>query len=188
MGVLLPGLGATFAMAVCVMMGLLFLIAAVGKLRSIGEFRETLANYRLLPEAAVVPVAVLLPLTELTVGAALLPGFRLALVPAIGLLLLFSGAVAVNLRRGRTQIDCGCGGADGRQPISWALVWHDLALAGLAALAFASPHAAIGAYALGGCLILGLTLFLLDMTFDRIIAIGALYPGGRRAPVAWTQI
>jgi hypothetical protein len=33
-----------------------------------------------------------------------------------------TGAVAINLARGRADIDCGCGGAEGRQRLSWGLV------------------------------------------------------------------
>jgi hypothetical protein len=37
--------------------------------------------------------------------------------------------MAVNLRRGRGHIDCGCGHAELRQPLNWLLVFRNIALA-----------------------------------------------------------
>jgi hypothetical protein len=56
-----------------------------------------------------------------------------ALQGAILLLLLYAGAIGLNLLRGRVLLDCGCGGRS--QPISWWLVGRNLALAGAAGLA-----------------------------------------------------
>lgn len=186
MSVVLAGLPGALATAVAVMIGLLFLMAALAKLRDRSGFQAVLAGYRLVPQGALGVVATLLPLAELAVAAALLAGMRPALAGAAALLLLFAGAVAINLRRGRTRIDCGCGGADGRRPISAGLVGQDLILAALALAALAVPTTPGGALWLGSAAV-GLLFFVLSLTFDRIVAVGALYPGGRRAPVAWTQ-
>ena len=187
MSPVLAGLAAALATAVGTLLGLVFLTAAFAKVRDIARFRETVAQYRLMPEGLVGAGSVALPVVEIAVGSGLLLGVRVALLPAAALLGLFAAAVAINLRRGRTHIDCGCGGADGRRPISRALVRHDLILAALALAALAAPGPAEGLLRLGGLAAGGL-FFLINMTFDRIVAVGALYPGGRRAPVAWTQI
>lgn len=187
MSLVLAGLGAGLATAVGTLLGLVFLTAAFAKMRDMARFRETVAQYRLLPVGLVGAGAAALPVAEGAVGAGLLLGLRAALLAAAALLGLFAAAVAVNVRRGRTHIDCGCGGAAGRQPISRALVRHDLILAALALAALAAPGPAEGLLRLGGLAAGGL-FFLINMTFDRIVAVGALYPGGRRAPVAWTQI
>ncbi|OYX92602.1 MAG: methylamine utilization protein MauE, partial [Novosphingobium sp. 35-62-5] len=48
--------------------GLVFLTAGFAKLRSRRVFPGVVANYRLLPEALVGPVAAVLPLAEVLIG------------------------------------------------------------------------------------------------------------------------
>ncbi len=121
--------------AVVLGVGLVFLAAAFGHWRHRAVMAGVVGNYRLLPAWAVAPVAMLLPLVELALGIALLlaPVLRvLALgagLAAAGLLLVFALAMAVNLRRGRGFIDCGCGDPDTRQPLSWWLVGRNVLLA-----------------------------------------------------------
>jgi len=50
---------------------------------------------------------------------------------AIALLSVFAAAMAINLKRGRSEIDCGCGHSLLKQNLSWVLVSRN---AGLAAL------------------------------------------------------
>ena len=50
------------------------------------------------------------------------------------LLLLFAAAMAVNLRRGRADIDCGCALGLLKERISWPLVARNLVLAAAAAV------------------------------------------------------
>src|SRR5262249_43406760 len=56
------------------------------------------------------------------------------------LLGLYAGAIAINLARGRRDIDCGCAGPAARRPISGWLVARNLVLAGIA-LAGCAPLA-----------------------------------------------
>jgi hypothetical protein len=60
-------------------------------------------------------------------------------VAAACLLLLYAGAMAVNLLRGRSRLDCGCGSEP--EPVSWFLVLRNVVFAG-AAMAVALPTAA----------------------------------------------
>jgi Methylamine utilisation protein MauE len=53
----------------------------------------------------------------------------------IALLGLFTGAIVINLVRGRTDIDCGCFGPALRQRLSWWLLPRNGALFGLLAIA-----------------------------------------------------
>ena len=62
----------------------------------------------------------------------------LLVLAGLGLLGVVTGAVIVNLLRGRTDLDCGCGGAGGDQRLSWGLVLRNALLA--AALAFAAAR------------------------------------------------
>jgi hypothetical protein len=115
-------------------LALLFVAAAGHKLRDPGRFRATLADYRLLPAGIVSPAAVLLVGAEVAVAGALLaPACRTAgQLGAAGLLLLYGGAIAINLVRGRRHIDCGCAGPAARQPISEWLVARNAVLVALA--------------------------------------------------------
>jgi hypothetical protein len=53
----------------------------------------------------------------------------------IVLLGVFTGAIAINLARGRTDIDCGCFGPALRQRLSWWLLLRNGALFALLAIA-----------------------------------------------------
>lgn len=68
-------------------------------------------------------------LLELTVIVLiLLPSARLTgLISAIALLLLYTVAIGINLYRGRTEIECGCGSSASTQNISaWSLLRNGL--------------------------------------------------------------
>jgi Methylamine utilisation protein MauE len=111
---------------------LLFLSAALQKLRALPRFAEVLHAYRVLPAGAV-RLAVLLPLLELTLGLALLvPSTRMAAAGAgAALLALYAGAIALNLARGRRDLACDCGGFDEVRPIAPWMVVRNLLLASL---------------------------------------------------------
>lgn len=122
---------ASVAGRICV--GLVFVLAAVQKSRHWRIFSGVVANYRLLPNVLVNPVAMLLPPVEMAVGLVLLSAqFRpFGALAALALLGLFAAAMAINLTRGRSQIDCGCGHSILKQDLRWVLVVRN---AGLAAL------------------------------------------------------
>ncbi len=109
-------------------------VAALGKLRNRDAFRGIVHNYRLLPEALDPVVADALPVIELlTAAALLLPGMQVpGAVATIVLLLGFAMAMAVNLARGRREIDCGCFIGVLRQRIGWSLVIRNLLLSAAA--------------------------------------------------------
>ena len=97
-------------------LGGFFLAAAYPKLADPPGFAEALQGYALLPAAALAPLALLLPWVEALAGLALLTGIarRSAALLALALLLVFTGALTLNLAR-RHPVDCGCFGAS-RQP------------------------------------------------------------------------
>ncbi len=123
-------------------LALLLTSAAVAKLRDIDGFTAAVANYRLLPATLARPLAGAFVSTELALALALwLPALRAAAAIGAALLLsLYGLAIAINLARGRRDIDCGCGGPFGRQTLTEALVLRNALLA-LAALAAALPPA-----------------------------------------------
>jgi len=58
----------------------------------------------------------------------------------LALLAAVTSAVAINLNRGNTNIDCGCGGLSS-QPLSWLLVARNMMLMALVGLAM---HESVG--------------------------------------------
>jgi hypothetical protein len=114
---------------VCV--GLVFVLAAVQKIQHWRIFSGVVGNYRLLPRVLVPLVAALLPPLEMLVGLLLLSARirPLGAVTAILLLGLFAAAMAINLWRGRAEIDCGCGHPFLKQNLRWTLVARNAGLA-----------------------------------------------------------
>jgi hypothetical protein len=105
----------------------IFLLAALHAVRNWPATRETLSNYNLLPRQAAIVFAWLLPPLQLAAAMALL--IRPHAGAALGLVLMavFTFAIATNLARGRADIDCGCGGAEG-QTLSPGLIARNLIL------------------------------------------------------------
>lgn len=93
-------------------LALLFFMAARHKMSEPRQFAATLAAYRILPEALVRPAAKVLPLLEMALVFMILVPFTrsVAAIVAALLLALYALAMAVNMARGRSDIDCGCGG------------------------------------------------------------------------------
>ena len=131
-------------------LALLFVTAAVSKLTSLEEFYGVVRNFRLLPDGLSKAVAFVLPIAELAIAAGLLitPLVMPAAWAAAALLAVFGLAIAINVLRGRTQIDCGCFRNGMKQHISWALVGRNIVLTGLAlALVGLFPATAAGGLA-----------------------------------------
>jgi hypothetical protein len=130
------------------------------------------ANYRLLPGWAVAPVAILLPPVEMLVAVTLLSAQLrpFGALAGIALLGVFAAAMAINLRRGRSLIDCGCGHSFLKQTLSWVLVARNAGLAGLLvpSLLFIKPVAITTA--LSG-VAAGLTFFMLYLLLNVFAAL-----------------
>lgn len=115
-------------------LALLFVTAGLSKLQNLEEFYGVVRNFRLLPDGPSRAVAYSLPILEIAVAAGLLAssGTVPAAVTAALLLAGFAVAIAINVARGRTYIDCGCMRQGMKQPVSWLLVLRNGVLAGLA--------------------------------------------------------
>lgn len=169
-------LASTAGLAIAIGVGLIFLFAGLSKLRHRKLLPGVIANYRIVPDAAVPVVATLLPVAELALSALLIVGERhVAPLVGIALLLAFAWAMAVNIRRGRTNIDCGCGSPHLRQTLGKGLVYRNftLALALIPAIAF--PALPTGADLPVG-VIAGLLLYLLYYLFHALNALHASSP------------
>jgi hypothetical protein len=117
----------------------LFVAAAWHKLSARGRFEAILRDYRLLPEFLVRPVALLMPVIELTLGLGWMSGLSplATALASAALLATYALAMAINLMRGRIYIDCGCGfGASTgeEQALSSSLVARNILLIGLTLL------------------------------------------------------
>ena len=116
---------------------LLFASAAVRKFQELGRFTEIFAAYRFLPAPLARRVAWLIPCIEIAIAVALswTPGRRLGVASAALVLIAYATGLAVNLLRGRRDLDCGCGGPRGRRAIAAWMVWRNLLLAGAVGIA-----------------------------------------------------
>ncbi len=170
---LLSTLTATASMAVSTGVGIIFIAAAIDKMRHRDIFPGVVANYRLVDERLVGAVATLLPVVEFAIGIALIAGLSsYGVIPAILLLTLFAAAMGVNIRRGRTHIDCGCGLSHLRQSLSWPLVGRNLVLALLLAPGIgATVPLPLSAKAVA--VVAGLAIVLLYILFNALVALDA---------------
>lgn len=120
----------------------LFATAAIHKLLGLGQFKAALQAYDILSAHLIGMATVLLPLTELLLafGLCVAPLRSASLVAAALLLGAYALAIAINLRRGRRYIDCGCLGFGERRPIVAWMVTRNLTLALLFACVAALPE------------------------------------------------
>lgn len=152
-GVPITAIASTLGAAVAVV----FTVAALSKLRAPVRFAEELGDYQILPGVLLRPAAITIPLIEFIVGVGyFVPAVRseASWMMAI-LLLVFSAAVFLNLRRGRRNIRCACFGRDD-QLLGWSTLIRNslLLLAALAAAAAGSRSDQLTSGAgLVGCLL-----------------------------------
>ncbi len=170
------------------LLALVFVQGGAAKLTARDEFQGVIASYRLLPPALVPAFAALLPFVELAAGiGAILPATRqFGAALAFALLLMFALAMAINLARGRTEVDCGCFKSGFRQTISVWLVGRNLLLCAGAALLWLP----VSGRAAGGFDVF-LVIAASPMLFLGYYAVGILtrkpvtrYDAGFRKPLA----
>ncbi|MDF3218611.1 hypothetical protein EN962_25280 [Mesorhizobium sp. M7A.F.Ca.CA.001.09.2.1] len=175
-------------LAVGTSIGLLVLVfarAILHKITDYGKLRQTVIDYRIAPERLAGPVTAALTCAEsLTLASLLTPGFRgVGTLAAALLLLAYGAAMAINLARGRTSIDCGCGGPG--QSISWILVGRNVLLAGFAGVAaapvvvrpFDVSDVMLMPTVLGAAWLLLLVCERLLQTFSHVRSVGAYRRG-----------
>ena len=141
------------AVAFRFVLGTVFALAGLAKLPRRAQFEDAVRGYRLVPDRLAPPIARWLPVVELAAGALLLLGLGTAPVAALlaAFLVVFTGAVAINLARGRA-IDCGCHGAGPSRTIGRPTLVRNV---GLLAIAVVVTAEAPAAFALDSTLGLG---------------------------------
>ena len=122
-------------------LGAVFIYASWDKIQHPAAFAKQVYNYQILPVMPSNLFAIALPWMELFAGLALIIGVfkgESALLLS-ALLVLFIGAISVNLYRG-VNLDCGCfSTSEGGRSIGWQTVAQD---AGLLAAGLVVLHAA----------------------------------------------
>src|SRR5579883_3488706 len=152
---------------------LLFATAAIHKLRDPHRFREVLSADAVLPAVLVPAVARLLPILELLAALLLVSGAghaAAAALPAMALLVLYAAVLAVNLVRGRRDLDCGCGPARAHRPIAAWMVWRNgllAALLGASVLMRSARPLGIADFLILACAVA--VMSVLYAAFDRLV-------------------
>lgn len=120
--------------AIAIGLGLMFIVAAYHKLSEAAQFRVTLLEYQVMPEALVAPTSRIIPIVELLLGGAWLIGYYsqgLTAVASALLLGIYALAIGINIARGRVHFDCGCGfggSSENEQYLSGGLILRNLLL------------------------------------------------------------
>ena len=125
-------------------LGLVFLVAAIPKLLAPHDFALAVFRHQMVPYPLVSLFGIYLPWMELVAALALLFIPRLRPAAAwilLGLLIVFTAAIAVNLGRG-IDIACGCFSVDPKASHLgvWNLIRNGLLIALAAAALILSPR------------------------------------------------
>ncbi|MBP6106041.1 MAG: MauE/DoxX family redox-associated membrane protein [Steroidobacteraceae bacterium] len=155
------------------LIALVFAEAVYHKLSDMRAFRDTLANYQLVPERSLRLVAAAIIALEIAAAVSLLwPGAPSA-APAVAasILVVYAAAIAINLLRGRGSIDCGCSGAVVRQSLSAGLVIRNAVLVACCwAAMLVTTVRPLGAMDTGTVLFGVAGLFLVYVASNRLLA------------------
>jgi hypothetical protein len=130
-----PAIGLLLVAAVA----LLFASASAHKLRDLKQFDEIFTAYGLATSLARWRLSRAIPILELAVAGGLVFDSSRPYAAAAGIALLSTYAVAIgiNLKRGRRDLACGCGGPDDKRPIAAWMVWRNVSIAVVLAVALA---------------------------------------------------
>ncbi|MGD8606372.1 MAG: MauE/DoxX family redox-associated membrane protein [Myxococcales bacterium] len=118
-------------LSLCLCLALLFAGAAWHKISDRPRFEAVMRAYELLPDSSLPVASWLVPVAEASIALGLSygPARSVAAWCASTVLLLYAGAIGVNLVRGRRDIDCGCFASSSRVPLGVGLVARNVGLA-----------------------------------------------------------
>ncbi len=134
----MPTLDPIYSLTISILIAFVFAFAGIHKIMDYARHAGVVADYRVVPAWFVPLLAPLLIVLEFGVAVlVLLPGTRSAgLILTIGLLLIYIFSIALNLLRGRSFIDCGCGwGSQGHQISAW-LIFRNVTMVVITMAAF----------------------------------------------------
>jgi uncharacterized membrane protein YphA (DoxX/SURF4 family) len=107
-----------------ILLGVVFLWSGISKLMNPAEFAVIINEYGLMPDAWILPLAIVLPLLEMVFGLGLLLDIRGSLAVITGMLMLFITILSYGIWLG-LDVDCGCFGPEDPE----AQAFHGLRLA-----------------------------------------------------------
>ncbi len=123
------------ALAVRLLLGGIFIFAALDKIAEPDAFAKSIGNYHIIPNAALNLMALTMPWIELLAGIFLVIGVRIRASSALisGMLIVFIIAIISAILRGY-NINCGCfaqtsqGAATKASQVGWMKVLEDTAM------------------------------------------------------------
>lgn len=162
------------ALAIGSGIALIFLRAVYHKTAEFTEFTGFVADYRIVPEALVRPVSLALVVAEAAVvlGTVTPGGLPFAMVLGAGLFVLYAVGIGVNVARGRTTVECGCGGAP--QSVGPALLWRNGILAAAALGAAALPSGGLPVASVVAALAAGILVWVAFLMADLLLSNASL--------------
>lgn len=112
------------------LLGYMFLSSSIIKLSDLQTHYLSVSAYKIIPDKYTYSFSILEAVYEAMIALCLIFGLFLKIAFLNGALLLtiYSIAIGINLKRGRTDLDCGCGGIVGNHKISRKLIWRNLFL------------------------------------------------------------
>jgi hypothetical protein len=152
---------------------LVFARAAWHKLADFAEFTGFVADYRLVPDTQVKTAAAALVAVEVAIPVLLLVPATQATGAVLAVLMfgLYALAMGINIARGRTQVECGCGGAP--TLLSPALLVRNAVLAGIAALVLAAAGSlSLSLGDAAAAVALGFMLWVAFLLAEQVLANG----------------
>lgn len=170
-------------------LSLILLGAAIHKFTEPNQFLSALSAYRLVPVPLLNAVARTIPIAEVALGVLiLLPATRSVALAAVALLLAAYGAgVGVNLLRGRSYIDCGCGGD--AQQLSRSLVIRNGVLCAIALVLMGANVERTLNWLDGVALVLGvLALFATYLLANELLRQASRMSRAERSKDSWSSL
>ena len=118
--------------------GVIFLFSGGMKIIDLARFSESLTAMQIVPARFISSVSVAIPVAEVIIGAAIVLGFRTAIMSAVaaGLLALFTGVIAEKVIEG-ADVSCGCFGSLSSEKITETAVIRNFILILWGAILFA---------------------------------------------------
>ncbi|MFJ8516171.1 MauE/DoxX family redox-associated membrane protein [Lysinibacillus xylanilyticus] len=109
---------------------LIFLTSSISKIKNYEDHVFSIIEYKIIPTKYVRKYAVIDITLEILLGLAFLIGMyiKYAFVGSTLILAIYTIVISINVIKGRTDIDCGCGGIVGAHKLSWMLVYRNLIL------------------------------------------------------------
>jgi putative oxidoreductase len=121
--------GKYFVLASRLILGFVFIYAAIGKIADPSGFSDSIYNYKIFPLLIINIAAIILPWIELSAGLSLIFGIAIKENALIinSFLILFIILITISLVRG-LDIDCGCFGTTNGDSIGIQRIIEDLIL------------------------------------------------------------